>query len=397
MRLWRAVAALLAGFAVPAACSSADHPPALADRPPPAPSGSTPGAAGDGGLVLDDAGDEPSGPCGAQTLPVVVNRPNLSFVIDHSASMGEALLGSSLSKYENARVALSHVLRNIGHRVNYGAAVFPGLHGVTGCEAGDELMKVAPGDPASFAREGKTGPRLRDLLSRLAIADVDGGTPAAPTLAKMRDILTELSGDTFVVLITDGAPNCNQELFCNASACIPNIEGLQAGGFDCTGSVNCCAPSTQDPQANLGCVDAQASVDAVQALGDAGIRTFVVGMPGSEPYEQLLNEMAEIGGTARSGSSKYFPVADTDALEEALTAITASIAISCDIPLDYEPPDRDLVNVYFDDALVEYDPEAGWEWSDDGHVVIRGDACRRLSSGDVLEVQILAGCKTVVK
>ena len=347
--------------------------------------------------MLGDGTDEPSGPCGAQTIPVVVNRPNVSFIIDHSASMGDSLPGSSLSKYENARVALSHVLRAVGHRVNYGATIFPGLAGVTGCEAGDELMKVAPGDPASFARAGKTGPRLRDLLSRLAIADVDGGTPAAPTLAKMLDPLIALDGDTFVVLITDGAPNCNDQLVCNAASCIPNIEGLTAPGLDCTASVNCCAPSTQDPFANLGCVDAQASVDAVQALSDAAIRTFVVGMPGSEPYEELLNRMAEVGGTARSGASKYFPVADTDALQEALTAITASVAISCDIPLDYEPPDRDLVNVYFDDALVEYDPDAGWEWSEEGAVTIRGAACQRLSSGDVLEVQILAGCKTVVK
>lgn len=393
---WRAAVLALAGLGVPAACSNADHPPGLADRP--APSSSAPtGAAGDPGLMLGDGTDEPSGPCGSQTIPVVLNRPNLSFIIDHSASMGDSLPGSALSKYENARLALSHVLRAVGHRVNYGATIFPGLAGVTGCEAGDELMKVAPGDPASYAREGKTGPRLRDLLARLAIADVDGGTPAAPTLAKMLDTLTQLSGDTFVVLITDGAPNCNDQLACNAAACIPNIEGLSAPGIDCTGSVNCCAPSDRDPQANLGCVDAQASIDAVQALSDAAIHTFVVGMPGSEPYEQLLNQMAQVGGTARSGASKYFPVADTAALEEALIAITASVAISCDIPLDYEPPERDLVNVYFDDTLVEYDPDAGWEWSDDGHVTIRGAACEQLSSGDVLEVQILAGCKTVVK
>ncbi len=396
MRLWRALAVALTGCALPAACSSAEHPPGLVDRAPPAKT-SDHGAAGEPGLVLGDAGDEPSGPCGSQTIPVAVNRPNVSFVIDHSASMGDPLPGSALSKYENARIALSRVLRAVGHRLNYGATIFPGLNGVTGCEAGDELMEVGPGDPPSYAREGTTGPRLRDLLNRLTVASVDGGTPAAPTLAKAGDTLSELEGDTFVVLITDGAPNCNDQLTCNAASCIPNIEGLSAAGLDCTGSVNCCAPSSRDPQANLGCVDAQASVDAVQSLSDAGIHTFVVGMPGSEPYEQLLNQMAEVGGTARSGTSKYFPVSDTAALEQALTAITASVAISCDIPLDYDPPDRDLVNVYFDGALVEYDPEAGWEWTDDGHVAIRGDACRTLSSGDVLEVQILAGCQTVVK
>jgi hypothetical protein len=55
------------------------------------------------------------------------------------------------------------------------------------------------------------------------------------------------------------------------------------------------------------------------------------------------------------------------------------------------------VNVYFDGQVVAYDPQAGWEWTPDGHVVIRGTACEQLTAGDVLEVQILAGCKTVVK
>ena len=99
----------------------------------------------------------------------------------------------------------------------------------------------------------------------------------------------------------------------------------------------------------------------------------------------------------RAGAPKYYSVADTVALQAALKAIAASVAISCELPLDYAPPDRDFVNVYFDGKIVEYDPEAGWEWTDDGQVAIRGAACDRLTAGDVLEVQIMAGCETVVK
>lgn len=390
MRPWRAVVLALAALSLPLSCAK-KRAPALTD---PYDAGK---GGGDGGLMLGDAAEEPSGPCGSQTIPAVTNPPNVAFVIDHSGSMGEPLPGTGLSKYESARVALSHVLKAVGHRINYSATIFPGLDGVTGCEAGDELMKMGAGDPPSYARDGKAGPRLKDLLTRLTIADVDGGTPVAPTLTSALGTLTGLDGKTFVVLITDGAPNCNEELSCNADACGPNIEGLTVGGMACSGSVNCCLPSKQDPFANLSCVDSQATLDAVQALADAGIGTFVVGMPGSEPYQQLLNAMAEAGGTARQGETKYYPVADTDALETSLTAIAASVAISCDIPLDYEPPDPDFVNVYFDGVLVAYDPAAGWEWTADGHVAIRGSACDTLSAGDVLEVQVLAGCKTVVK
>jgi hypothetical protein len=392
MRLWRGLVLVLAAVAVPFACASKRAPSLAEPSPPDAGHGGE-----DGGLMLGDASAVPSGPCGSQTIPAVENPPNISFIIDHSGSMGDELAGSGLSKYENARIALSHVLKAVGHRVNYGATVFPGLAGVTGCEAGDELVKVGPGDPPSYARENKTGPRLKDLLARLSIASVDGGTPAAPTLASALTSLSKLSGETYVVLITDGAPNCNQDLSCKASACGPNIEGLSLAGQACAGAFNCCAPTSQSPDANLSCVDAQASLEAVQALADAGISTFVVGMPGSEPYEALLTSMAEVGGTARQSEPKYYSVADTDALEQALIGIAASVAISCELPLDYEPPDPDFVNVYFDGVLVEYDPQAGWEWTSDGHVAIRGTACDQLSAGDVLEVQILAGCKTVVK
>lgn len=389
MRVWRA---LLVALALPLACGS-KRAPYLVDRPP-----NDSGSGGeDSGLMLGDAGEVPSGPCGSQSIPAISDAPNLSFIIDHSGSMGEELAGSGLSKYENARIALSRVLGAIGHRVNYGASIFPGLAGVTGCEAGDELMPVAPGDPPNYAREGKTGPRLKDLLGRLTIASVDGGTPAAATLTKSLATLRALEGKTYVILITDGAPNCNEDLSCSASACIPNIEGLSSGGLDCSTGVNCCTPTDQNPFANWSCVDEDATLQAVQALTDAGIDTFVVGMPGSEPYENLLDAMAEVGGTARAGAPKYYSVADTAALEQALRAIAASVAISCDLPLDYEPPERDFVNVYFDGKVVAYDPEAGWEWTEDGHVAIRGTACEQLSSGDVLEVQILAGCKTVVK
>ncbi len=373
-------------------CAEEPHPAVVRDVPEVGVGGRKPGD-----LNLGGADGSPAGPCGSQTIPAVTSPPNLSFVIDHSASMGDTLEGNDLSKYENARLALSRVLKAIGHRVNYGATVFPGLEAVTGCEAGDELIRVEPGDPPSYARDNETGPRLKDLLARLSLAGVDGGTPVAPTLDKMRDVLGELQGDTYVVLITDGAPNCNEELECAADACIPNIEGLTAAGMECTPLVNCCAPSQQNPFANLSCVDQDASLLAIQKLAEVGIATFVVGMPGSEPYEQLLNEMAVLGGTARPQEPRYYSVGDTQGLEQALKAIAASVAISCEIRLDYEPPDPGFVNVYFDGELVEYDPAAGWEWTDEGWVAIRGEACDQLSAGDVLEVQILAGCKTVVK
>ena len=391
MRSLAAAALALAGLGAVFSC--VDERPAPPRDLPPA------GMAGErnDGPQLGDAAVEPTGPCGDQRIPAIEDPPNLSFVIDRSASMGDPLAGSDFSKYENARLALARVLRAVGHRVSYGATIFPGLDGATGCQPGQRLMRMGPGDAPSYARENKTGPRLRSLLDGLSIADVDGGTPVAATLEAMLPVLTELEGQTYVVLLTDGAPNCNEELRCGASRCIPNIERLAVQGIPCTDEHNCCQPTATNPLAQRSCVDDDASVAAVAALADAGIGTFVLGMPGSEPYVNLLNALAEVGGTARDAPLKYYPVEDVDELEASLRAITASVSISCEIALDYEPPDADYVNVYFDDELVELDPVDGWEWVDSAHVGIRGAACERLLAGDVLEVQILAGCKTEVK
>lgn len=393
MRFVPAATLGLAVWACALGCSEAGHAP-----PPEGSSGDGQVASGGRGLVLDPGKDvSPSGPCGEQRIPAISNPPNLSFIMDRSASMSDLLPDTGLTKYESARVALSKVLRAVGHRVNYGISVFPGLDGATGCEPGLQLLPVGPGDDPKYARENANGPRLRDLLSRLSAAGVSGGTPVAASLSEALPTLTSLTGETYAVLITDGAPNCNTELQCGEQGCIPNIEHLSYGGKNCTQGVNCCEPREQYPHANLSCIDDRASVKAVEALASAGIRTFVIGMPGSEPYEALLDAMAEAGGTAREGQPRYYSVADTEELEKSLTSIAASVSISCDLPLDYEPKDPGFVNVYFDDQLVPYDSEQGWEWTDDGHVALRGQACATLTRGDVLEVQIFAGCKTQLK
>jgi hypothetical protein len=311
--------------------------------------------------------------------------------------MGDRLAGSALSKYDAARVALGDVLRSIGHRINYGLAVFPGLAGVTGCEPGEELMRVAPGDPPDATREGRDGERLDDLLRRLQLAGVQGGTPTSATLLALEPALRALSGRTFVVLVTDGAPNCNEQQNCGASSCIPNIERLEVAGEPCTNGRNCCAVTSQRPNAQLSCLDDAASLLAVEALAASGIATYVVGLPGSQPYSQLLNTMAELGETARAGDTAYYAVDAAEALTQALQQVAAAVALSCEITLDYEPPDPDYVNVYFDGEVVASDAVDGWQWADAGQVTLRGEACERLKSGAVVEVQILAGCKTEVK
>ncbi len=385
---WPAFGFVLSG-AVALGCSSREHPPSFV-----ASAGNNTTAQGgtDGGLSLIDASLD-AALCGNQQIPAIANPPNLYFIVDRSGSMADPLPGSPYSKYENARIAISVMLRAVGHRVHYGAAVYPALLNNDGCASGVQVFPTTEGDPPSYAENGQNGPILTDLLTRLGNLPPSGGTPTAATLRDLEPTIEGLDGKkTYVVLMTDGAPNCNLDLQCGVDGCIPNIEGLVVGGTSCSGSFNCCAPNVSTGN----CVDADDSEAAVAAYEKAGVDTYVVGMPGSEAYQAVLGRLAVAGNTARAGDTPYYAVSDTNQLTEALRSIGAQVAISCDLPLSAAPDDPDLVNVYFDDRVVPKGDD-GWHYTGDASIQFQGAACAELSSGDVLNVQVLSGCPTVVR
>ena len=355
------------------------------------------GGAGGSGLLIVDAGLD-ANLCGNQEIPAISNPPNLYFVVDRSGSMADLLPGSAYSKYENARIAMSVMLRAVGHRVKYGAAVFPAFSNPDGCASGMQVFPTEAGDPPSYALAGKNGPVLQNLLDRLGSVAPSGGTPTAQTLTDLEPTISGLSGiKTYVVLMTDGAPNCNVNLTCTADQCIPNIEQDSIGTTDCVAPTNCCDPHDVGESGIGYCVDSDATIAAVAAYEKAGIDTFVVGMPGSEQYAALLSSLAMVGNTARTTGTAYYAVSDTDELTDALKAIGAKVAISCDLPLSVQPDDLGMVNVYFDGVTVPFDPTNGWDWVEgENSIRFEGTACTTLSSGNVLDVQVLEGCPTVV-
>lgn len=391
----RFVAALCLSAALAACGPSPEHPPRA--------SGGFDAGGGSGGVSFDAGGrDGPPSPdagdlCGNQIIPAAQKRPNLYFVLDRSGSMADTLEGSIYNKYVNSRLALRDLLLAVGHRVQYGAAVFPDPGtSPAGCAPGAEVFPTRPGDPPSYAAQGQIGPVLSSLLARLAKYSPDGGTPVSSTLDALTPTLLGLEGDTYVILATDGAPNCNIQASCGADECMLNLTGTTLGTQKCDASFNCCDPANvQDGQ--LQCVDGSASVAAVQKLADAGVKTYVIGMPGSELYASVLDSLAVAGGEARPGSPRYYPVKNTSDLGNTLKQIGVDVAISCDISLDSAPPDPDLVNVYFDQKLVPSDPVDGWVWTDSTSIQIRGPACNELLSGAVLQVQVVAGCPTTVR
>jgi len=340
----------------------------------------------------------PSGPpagCGDEEIAAIVEVPRLYFVIDRSGSMSGALPGKTRTKWRAAQSAVVSLLRAIGHRVEYGAATFPGTS--SSCDAGRQLVPFTRGDPPNPS-SSRDGPVLQSFIDRLSLLEPAGGTPVAATIAELAPVL-QGSGDarTYVILVTDGAPNCNTDAACGTSACIPDIEGAFIEGELCGVEFSCCDPAVVGRGAGGNCVDDEAAFAEVQALAEAGVPTYVVGMPGAEPFAQLLDRLAEAGGTARDTTPRYFAVEDEAELGEALLQIGAGVAIDCDLALSEVPEDASLVNVYYDGAVVAYDPENGWEWDGDSALTLRGAACDELRSGRVANVAIVYGCNTVIE
>src|SRR5690606_14762035 len=90
-----------------------------------------------------------------------------------------------------------------------------------------------------------------------------------------------LKGDRFVLLATDGGPNCGPDNTCDADACTPNLDGQCPAGEG-----NCCEGE------GLYCLDDAAVIEKIEALAEAGVATFVIGIPGTEQYASYLDDFA---------------------------------------------------------------------------------------------------------
>jgi len=374
---------------------------------------------GDGGIDLDPECEGPPAPdttslCGQQVVPIVVQKPTLYFLVDVSGSMAEPLVEPDASqaeiedaptKLEAGKAALLSLTLEHGHRIHYGLATYPGPDPeddmMAGCGAGRQAFSVHEGDPLLCLNE--RGGDVYDAFSRVVRnLEASGGTPLSGTLEALAETIQELPRPASVVLLTDGAPNCNAEASCGPEACIPNLEGGALPSGVCDEEYNCCdseqvlesdLPFIGVPEAS--CIDGDASLAVIEAFAADGIRTFVVGVPGSETYAELMESFAAAGGTAREDGMAYYDVRDVDELSASLAAIGAETSYACRVELEQATARPDLLNVYFDAELVAMDEVDGWT-VDGAEVTFHGASCIELEAGLVSQVHLISGCPSVV-
>jgi hypothetical protein len=321
------------------------------------------------------------GVCACVDQPLLGDPPNLYFVLDRSGSMQED------GKWPTIISVLGSLVVALGPRANVGAAVFPDPH-YGNCAPGVQVVPLRRGD----APAGTAGPTATALLDDLGSLTASGGTPTAATLESLAPAIAKLPGKTYVILATDGGPNCNAAANCDVANCELNIESASS---QCTpgGPINCCADSSIG--SDLSCLDSDPTIAGVTAIAQSGIPVYVIGVPGSAPYAALLDELATAGGTARTTEPRYYAVSTTDrsALTEAIFGIAATITATCTLTLNNTPPVPDDINVFLDENVL---PQAGPDgWTLDGKTVtILGQSCQQIQSGAILDVRVVAGCPT---
>ena len=379
-------------------CSSSDHAPRIFD---PNLFDAPIADASDGGAtgfdVVTDAGqlncaqDLEAGACACTEIGA--HPPTLYLLLDHSGSMNDKVAPATVSKWNQIRSALldasSGVLRSLGSRVAVGSAFFPANGSGIGCTPGAEIFPVTVGSTVAYDQ----------LATVLGGAPPDGSTPTAASIAAIKAKLLALPKPVYLLLATDGAPNCGDGT-CTADRCQFDIEHDKlSDGTECAPPINCCDPAQVKGTTWKACLDSEETRVAIETLLAAGIPTFVLGTPGLAPeYGADLDELAIAGGTAQpAGGPRYYAASDTPTLEAALAAIAGKVVDSCTINLDAPVTDRGITNVLLDGVPVAQDPIDGWSWIDDSHIGLHGAACAKITAGKVSNVKVAVGCKTITR
>ncbi len=292
-------------------------------------------------------------------------------------------------RLQDMKSAMQDFLGQYGTTARFGLSVFPGSTGSDACSTGAQVQNITVSNDVVSELQSASA-QINDEIQKLDNGGlpVTGGTPIAATLNLVANnsALLDPERDNFVLLLTDGLPNCNINLKATTCVCV-------------NGRVPC-----DDPR---NCLDQDAVVQAISGLATQDVRTIVVGFgadTGASLGRSALNTMAQAGGFARSCQTnadcgandtcdlatktcgnKFYQAANAAELAEALTRIQNLIGNEnpCEFLLDAVPQDDDprFLAVYVDEQRLTAGPDT-WSYANSGKpsVIFSGDTCNRLTN-----------------
>jgi hypothetical protein len=248
------------------------------------------------------------------TIPLSRARVDVVLLLDRSGSMQQPIDEDdpeSATRWEALTLALAQALASVDPEIDVGAKLYPdetpdgSFDPAALCSASPRLT-IAP-SPASV---GRIVERMRSAMPPR------GGTPTAEAISVA---LTELSGSRLsrhaIVLVTDGAPNCNAALE-GQLTCVCSTDPRK-----CAGAAN-----------GLLCLDDARTLDTIDRAAAAGVPVIVVGIddPSRPELGDVLDRMAIAGGHPRpEGSGRRFHSARSAAELEAALALIGSGLGAC--------------------------------------------------------------------
>ena len=317
----------------------------------------------DGGLAgggnAGSVGPPPTGDanCGVQTNSTSKQPADVLLVLDRSGSMGDDIAqdcscvntGSSSQACPN-RSTCKDRWSTVSSAVTTTVTSTPDIHwglklfstpGGSACDVSNQVEVPVGANSASAIQQ------------RIQSTSPANNTPTAAAVKAATAYLKTVNdpSNKVILLATDGQPNC--------------------------------APGGKDNSTP----DVDGTVAAIAAAKAAGFLVYVIGIG---PSVGNLNNFAAAGGTGQ-----YYPATSPQDLANALAAISTRVA-SCSFTLATTPPDPGNVAVYLDKVLLPQDPSNGWSFGGNSQVImLNGDACEQIKSGQATTVQVLFGCPGV--
>jgi hypothetical protein len=337
--------------------------------------------AGDGGITYVAEGA--SNVC--QKLQVDTGRvtPDMMIVLDRSGSMKNR----GVNRWDPSVAGLKAITASTEDAIRFGLMAYPGTGGTSAqpavdcstitdlvqqiscfamsgssggggtCSAGHVDVPIAATNAQAIARalDGMQPGGSTPTAATLEAAHQSLGSGAAPLNPDVRNVSAK-----YVLLVTDGAPNCTG--------------GSTGGGQDAAAVA--------------------ASVAAIKSMADDGIKTYVLGYDAqNDPtLAAALDMMAAAGGT---GDAHYRPINDQASLQQEFSRIAGSAA-RCEYALAQAPRDPSFVRVTQDGATLAFGDANGWVISADRmKITLQGAACELMRGTELHALSVEVECERV--
>jgi hypothetical protein len=286
------------------------------------------GPDGGPGSTLPPSGGGTTHPCDVTVslkLEVIAQAPDVLLALDRSSSMGKPSSPAGFDrKWDDLLEAINQVSLMLANRIYLGVMLVPSMN--QNCSPG--VIDIAPAPDS--------GKNLKQFLDSVWLG---GGTPLGPSLQNARAYFASAPVNPhgrYVLLATDGVPNC-------------------------------------DPENNA----TQLARTAITQLRQAGIRTFVIGYVVSGSDAAVLDTLAAAGGTG-----SHFPADSPFALAQRLEQITSDVTVvSCEYQLERGPERATDLTITIGGEEIPHDPDRnnGWDYNPATRMLtFHGDACDAL-------------------